>query len=228
VWAYNEETGEKSLQEVVHLIQGEGTKALVDITFATGEVITATAGHPFYLPNEKEWMDAGDLTADQVLLDFVGNPLGILGINAYSEQAKVYNLTVDNDHTYYVGVSGALSHNAQKICSFEGLDIGAIKPKLKTNPKHTKGGGGKKGNEPAGLEPYDADYALKNLSVKSSETGHWYAKSPDGKSVYRYFVDRDGVAHWSGSTGDLNAPLALKHIPNAVKKAFGVKSKGNN
>ena len=41
-----------------------------------------------------------------------GNPFGIEAVDRYSQEAKVYNLTVDNDHTYYVGKGGVLSHNA--------------------------------------------------------------------------------------------------------------------
>jgi len=112
VWAYNEETGEKSLQEVVHLIEGEGTKELVEIKLTSGEVITATAGHPFYLLDTKDWLTAGELIAEQDLLGLDGNPFGIEAVDRYSQEAKVYNLTVDNDHTYYVGKGGVLSHNA--------------------------------------------------------------------------------------------------------------------
>ncbi|MGH1540586.1 MAG: Ig-like domain-containing protein [Arenicella sp.] len=109
VWAYNEETGEKTLQEVVHLIAGEGNKELVDITLANGEVITATTGHPFYVNGE--WLDAGELTDVSQLFDLNGEVLAIADIKHYNKVGKVYNLTVDDDHTYYVGDSRVLSHN---------------------------------------------------------------------------------------------------------------------
>jgi len=114
VWAYNEETGEKSLQEVVHLITGEGVKDLVDITLASGEMITATQGHPFYLPETKQWMDAGKLTPEQRLLDIYSSQIKISGFQDYTSIKKVYNLTVASDHTYYVGTSQVLAHNASK------------------------------------------------------------------------------------------------------------------
>ncbi len=117
VWAYNEETGEKSLQAVVHLIQGEGQKDLVTITLDSGEEITATAEHPFYLPREKQWLDADELNTNDVLLSLADTSTLISDVEAYSRMARVYNLTVANDHTYYVGDAGVLSHNASK-CSF--------------------------------------------------------------------------------------------------------------
>ncbi|MEE9426376.1 MAG: polymorphic toxin-type HINT domain-containing protein [Methylococcales bacterium] len=114
VWAYDEETGDKSLQEVVHLIQGEGLKELVDIQLMSGEVITATAGHPFYIPEEEGWLEAGELNIDDVLLNLTDSTTLITDIRQYTELAKVYNLTVANDHTYYVGENGVLSHNANR------------------------------------------------------------------------------------------------------------------
>jgi len=109
VWAFDEEIGEKRLQEVVHLIQGEGLKDLVDIELANGDVITATAGHPFYVSGQ--WLDAGDLSTGHSLLGSDGEPLGVHRIVNYSQEAEVFNLTINHDHTYFVGDQGALAHN---------------------------------------------------------------------------------------------------------------------
>ncbi|MGF2736979.1 Ig-like domain-containing protein, partial [Marinobacter sp. DUT-1] len=111
VWAYNEETGEKVLQEVIHVIEGVGLKELVDIEVLHGEVITATSDHPFYSENMGGWVDAGDLSTNSVLFDFDQNPIAIDGIQSYVRDTTVYNLSVSNDHTYYVGESRALAHN---------------------------------------------------------------------------------------------------------------------
>ncbi|SFL91172.1 Ig-like domain-containing protein [Marinobacter zhejiangensis] len=112
VWSYNEETGLRSLQEVVHLIVGEGEKEIVDISLPNGEVIEATAGHPFFEPNLGEWISAGELTQTQSLLSRDGELLSIFGLTSRTQNTVVYNLTVANDHNYYVGRSGVLSHNS--------------------------------------------------------------------------------------------------------------------
>ena len=117
VWAYNEKTGNKSLQEVVHLIQGEGVKKLVDIELMSGEVITATAEHPFYIPETQEWLDASELSINDALLNLMDSTTLITDIKEYSKLAKVFNLTVANDHTYYVGEYGVLSHNVGSCVS---------------------------------------------------------------------------------------------------------------
>ncbi|MCU7841781.1 MAG: hypothetical protein KZQ94_20695, partial [Candidatus Thiodiazotropha sp. (ex Troendleina suluensis)] len=222
VWAFNEETGEKSLQEVVHLIQGEGDKTIVDITIETGEVIQATSGHPFYVKQEAwDWIDAGQLNAGDILRDAKGGVVTVESIKEALINTSVYNLTVDEVHTFYVGKEEVLSHNAQKVCNLNGLLIGAKKPHFKPNVKHKVGGAGKKPGLPAGLEPDDSYYAFQKLAVKSAVNDRWYAKSSDGKSIYRYF-ESNGVAHWSGSTGDKAAKLRLQDIPIEVRRAFGI------
>ena len=112
VWAYNEVNQTKTLQEVTHLIRGEGDKELTDITLNSGEVITATANHPIWEQNEQNWIDAGKLTLDSILLSRYDNNLSILNLREYEEQATVYNLTVNNNHTYFVGRDGVLGHNS--------------------------------------------------------------------------------------------------------------------
>ena len=113
VWAYNEATGEKSLQKIVHLIRGEGDKEVVDITLTSGEVIHSTGEHPFFvLGHLNDWVDANKLQKNNELFGIDGSIYKVKSINTYTKNTKVYNLTIDNDHTYYVGEDGVLSHNA--------------------------------------------------------------------------------------------------------------------
>ena len=115
VWAYNEANQTKSLQEVTHLIRGENYKELIDIELTSGEVITATDNHPFWELNTKEWITADELTNSSILLNINDKNTTIKSLKHYAKNKKVYNLTVNNFHTYYVGVSGVLSHN----CKFD-------------------------------------------------------------------------------------------------------------
>ena len=112
VWAYDEESGENTLQEVIHLIAGEGEKSLVDITLASGEVISATIGHPMYSMEAMGWVDAGELTLDDVLRGLDGSSLPIMDLRSYGEELAVYNLTVAEDHTFYVSDQKTLTHNS--------------------------------------------------------------------------------------------------------------------
>ncbi len=115
VASYNEETGDTEYKEVTHLIQREGDYEIVDVMLSGGEVIEATSGHPFYAFNDdKKWLFAEDLNASISLLDYFGNTRKVESTSARTSRKKVYNLTVDETHTYYVGESGVLVHNMGK------------------------------------------------------------------------------------------------------------------
>lgn len=102
VWAYNEDNKTKSLQEVTHLIRGEKYKEIVEIELTNGEIITTTDNHPFYTIDSQAWLEANELTTQSVLVDINDTNTTIKSLKSYKESKKVYNLTVANDHTYYV------------------------------------------------------------------------------------------------------------------------------
>jgi hypothetical protein len=131
VWAYNEENQTKSLQKVTHLIQGENYKYLVDIGLDNGEVITATDNHPFWELDSKSWLRAEQLSLHSLLLDIHDNNMSIDALKSYREDVIVYNLSVANEHTFFVGSSGVLGHNC---------DIDEIMGKLvkQVNPNYCK------------------------------------------------------------------------------------------
>ncbi|MEU0737412.1 polymorphic toxin-type HINT domain-containing protein, partial [Streptomyces lavendulocolor] len=126
VMATDPETGRTEGHAVSHLIVGEGQKHLRELTVdtdgaagdATG-TLTATDEHPFWVTNLRAWVDAEDLTTGDLLRSPGGDHMELLGIRAWTEPMRVHNLTVDDLHTYYVGVGAesVLVHNAKKrIC----------------------------------------------------------------------------------------------------------------
>ncbi|KUL40871.1 ricin-type beta-trefoil lectin domain protein [Streptomyces regalis] len=118
VLATDPETGETAVETVSAEITGEGVKRLVKVTIATEEgttaEITATDGHPFWVPELGEWVDATDLTAGEWLRTSAGTYVQITAIERWTApQATVHNLTVSDLHTYYVqaGDTSLLVHN---------------------------------------------------------------------------------------------------------------------
>ncbi|MFF3642186.1 RHS repeat-associated core domain-containing protein [Streptomyces sp. NPDC002564] len=75
---------------------------------------TATAGHPFWVPELREWIDATDLRAGQWLRTSAGTQVQIGAVRRWTvSQATVHNLSVADLRTYYVlaGATPVLVHN---------------------------------------------------------------------------------------------------------------------
>ena len=98
------------------------------------------------------------------------------------------------------------------------------KPETFRHPKHNNGSGRKKG-EYSSPEPADSELALQRLSVKGADN-NWYARSTDGKSIYRYMGAKSGkgIYHWTGTTGDPKARLRPK---SGIIKALGFATQGS-
>jgi hypothetical protein len=198
VWAFNENDGIKSLQEVVHLIRGEGIKALVDLQLASGETITATNGHPFYVPDQDKWIEAGQLTIDDVLQNLQGGLTGITSTKESIELAIVYNLTVANDHTYYVGHSEVLAHNAG----------GKIRCKLFSLPETVRSPSGVAGN--FSLKGYS--YRIDTNRISPQEMFHIHVYK--GKKEIAKITANGG---WLPMHGGKPLPAKPSSVPKTLR-----------
>ncbi|TMR89301.1 hypothetical protein EJK15_61440 [Nonomuraea basaltis] len=120
VMAADATTGRTAAKPVTTLITGDGTKHLVKITVdvdgprgTATEDITATANHPFWVPDLRKWVDAGRLQPGMWLRTSAGTYVQITATEARTAVQSVYNLTVDDLHTYHVlaGDQAILVHN---------------------------------------------------------------------------------------------------------------------
>ncbi len=117
VLATDPETGETGLRKVTRLIVTEDDKHFNELSIATAdgiEKLTATHEHPFWSPSERDWIEAGELTAGMHLRTDTGDTVVVTGNRAFTRHARTYNLTVGDLHTYYVlaGNTPVLVHNA--------------------------------------------------------------------------------------------------------------------
>jgi hypothetical protein len=117
VWAHDPETGETGPRQVIDTIIGDGEKKLVDIE-VLGDTITATDGHPFWVDDQGQWIDAADLVRGDELLSVNGATIRVSSLSTRVQIQRVHNLTVDGIHTYFVVVDGspALVHNQGGPC----------------------------------------------------------------------------------------------------------------
>ena len=92
------------------------TTELVHLT-VNGECIRTTHTHPFYV-KDKGFINAGQLITSDMLQDNRKCSLKIEKISFQSteEPVNVYNLNVEEYHTYYIGLNNIFVHNA---CSSE-------------------------------------------------------------------------------------------------------------
>ncbi|MEG3632018.1 ricin-type beta-trefoil lectin domain protein [Streptomyces poriticola] len=121
VVATDPKTGERRIETVTAEIKGEGLKHLVKVTIDTDgpkgtktSEVTATDGHPFWVPELGKWLDATDLRPGQWLQTSAGTYVQITAVDRRtSPGTTVHNLTVGDVHTYYVlaGATSVLVHN---------------------------------------------------------------------------------------------------------------------
>jgi hypothetical protein len=119
--ATDPETGETKVETVTAEIKGKGVKHLVKITVDTDgkkgsktASVTATDGHPFWVPELGEWVDATDLKAGAWLRTGTGTRVQVTSVERWTVgSAAVHNLTVSSLHTYFVlaGATPVLVHN---------------------------------------------------------------------------------------------------------------------
>ncbi|WP_255395950.1 RHS repeat-associated core domain-containing protein, partial [Motiliproteus sp. MSK22-1] len=184
VWAYNEENGKNSLQKVIHLIQGDGVKNLVDIELESGEKITVTSDHPFFLKSSKSWIDADKLSTDDLLHSLDKSEISVTGLTSYSRSSTVYNLSIANDHTYYVGNAKVLTHNCYQKPNWQ----------VYGNGKHIARRGLNKKQIRKGTETGFAKYYMSNAQdVRKFELDAWSKGIPTARNPSYKVVEHPHV-----------------------------------
>ncbi len=75
--------------------------------------MTATAGHPFWVPDTREWVDAGELRPGMWVQTSSGTWVQVTAIEHDHREQTVHNLTIDTTHTYsvYAGADAVVTHN---------------------------------------------------------------------------------------------------------------------
>ena len=113
VYAADAETLEVSNKQVLETYIRE-TSSLVHLTIS-GENIISTYDHPYYV-KDKGFVSAESLWIGAELIDKNGNVVLVEQLyreNLGDESVKVYNFQVEEYHTYFVGRTMILVHNAK-------------------------------------------------------------------------------------------------------------------
>ena len=122
ILTYNEDYEENEIGIVKSLIQPSASNFIL-LDFADGTSIQCTPEHPFWII-DKGWssfyptssmelhdLEVALLTEGDVALNEFDEPVIIEGITEvnYKKPVKVYNLEIEDNHTYYA--NGILVHN---------------------------------------------------------------------------------------------------------------------
>ncbi|MFI9762124.1 polymorphic toxin-type HINT domain-containing protein [Streptomyces sp. NPDC051963] len=112
VWAQDPETGERRLRTVAGVMQ-RTADALVSVDIGA-ETLRATTEHPFWVWG-KGWTGAEALRPGDRLTTLDGEGARVESVTKKRGPVQVFNFEVEGDHTYFVGTSKVLVHNACRI-----------------------------------------------------------------------------------------------------------------
>jgi RHS repeat-associated protein len=147
VHATDPTTGKSADEPVTDVIVGQGLKHLVDVDVdvtdnSKSDSVTSTDNHPFWVVDLGRWVNAGQLKAGDHLLTDDGRTVIVRRLHRHDETTRVYNLTVDALHTFYVLVAAAavLVHNAGgDLCGPGGAASSANAERLRQQLSHDAG-----------------------------------------------------------------------------------------
>ena len=113
VYSYNEETGNIELRKVTEtFVHNNDIIYVIKVGFETIEV---TKNHPLYVRTKYSkdftWITAGNIKAGDYLYSADGKAILVNSVKMKKDDSKVYNFSVDNNHTYYVSRENILVHN---------------------------------------------------------------------------------------------------------------------
>jgi RHS repeat-associated protein len=101
-------------EQVQNVIVGHGNKHLVQIHI-DGDIIDATYNHPFWSATNNRFELAQELKVGERLLLADGELFPITAVHIYDQVTTVYNLSIRDIHTFYVGPHSVLVHNCPRI-----------------------------------------------------------------------------------------------------------------
>lgn len=110
VWAYDIYTGKTELKEVLTVYVHDQTEIL-HLHTTVGDIDTTT-NHPFYVTG-RGWVAAGDINEGDEVFLIDGSTAVVTGaeLERLEKPIRVYNIEVEDIHTYFVGDTSILVHN---------------------------------------------------------------------------------------------------------------------
>jgi RHS repeat-associated protein len=197
VLAYNEKTGETGSYAITAVLKHDDP-VIVHLAL-DGEYIDTTPEHPFYT-QERGWVAAGNLKVGEHIRRVDGS-YGVVEKVEYEQRHQLmYNLTVDEAHTFFVGDGQWLVHN-------ECMDFSDIDPN--NWPKYDDLLDPNHPTNPANGQARDAGHLYGE--IKKGGTGHAISAHGEWKAEYGEFTVPEGttIRSWFGNNFELDPEYAL-------------------
>lgn len=210
VLSKDEETGEVAYKEVTATFNHE-TDEIYKIHVGD-QVIESTFNHPFYVEG-KGWTFVKDLKVGDLLVQSDGNTLKIESIELEHKQVTVYNMTVDDFHTYFVSDLEIWVHNTNCYDGFRNFDNHYDKHVLGKN-----GGAREYGDDFTKPDYYNLAYDLATSKVDGVNIIERYQGST--KVIYNRGTNDMVYVHSDGTIGSLYKPKFGSSAPDAGYNYF--------
>ncbi|HWU12360.1 MAG TPA: Hint domain-containing protein [Streptomyces sp.] len=120
-------TGRTGVRKVEQAITTHDDKHFTRLTLRAGHgpaLVTATDTHPFWLVDQRRWVEAGDIEPGAELRTADGTALSVASVSRFTQRLTTHDLTVAGIHTYYVVAdrTGLLVHNNDGPASIPSVD----------------------------------------------------------------------------------------------------------
>ncbi|MFE5736737.1 polymorphic toxin-type HINT domain-containing protein [Streptomyces celluloflavus] len=208
-------SGETGRRAVTRTIVTEHDKHFNELTIATPQGkrrLTATNEHPFWSPSQSAWVEAAHLRLGMTLGTDDGSAVKIEGNRPFAKNARTYNLTVDDLHTYYVlaGETPVLVHNSNCLLT-GGFKVG-VTPDEIADINRGFGGetllSGSPANTMANASRYNSFWDKSAVVIRDIAGGHMFnnGNKRTAQAVVEQLMQRNNVT--SGlSSADLRSVI---------------------
>ncbi|WP_214324798.1 DNRLRE domain-containing protein [Nonomuraea sediminis] len=213
VIATDPETGKTVARKITALHRNNDTAmadVVVEASSGRASTINTTQEHPFWSVTRNKWVNARELLRGEKLRTVSGDTVRVLAVRAFVRAQVMYNLTVDDIHTYYVlvGDQAILVHNSGP-CKIP-WSSGTVSRAAKAIDEGA-----------TSIHVQSRSQAEELFLGKFQGAGYRNATGFDGVGTKQYFGSKVGTYHWDdviGADGRVvghginNADGALPHL----------------
>ncbi|MCH2046154.1 MAG: HINT domain-containing protein [Saprospiraceae bacterium] len=199
VWARNDTNGIQEYKEVLSLKVTNHDE--IYKIYTSNDTIKATYEHPFY--SKGKWVEAENLNVGDTLELLNNSKVVIIHIERELGNYQVYNFTVEDFHTYFVGNDGILVHNSSP-CIEDGLKNIANSPHKRHISDHFLAGNfytSAKSRSETFKQGYTQEsVASKALDIIQNDPSKIISRGKSPRGHTEYILDFGQPVNMTGST----------------------------